>query len=66
MPLVNTNNRILGDIDGNGKVDIVDVVTLVNIILGETNIDDIEVADMDSNGIINISDVTILVNALLN
>lgn len=66
MPELKKKDLLKGDIDGNGLIDIADVVALVNIVLGETQVDDTETADMDNNGIINIADVTVLVNVLLN
>ena len=60
---INTN---LGDVNGDGKVDISDVVCMVNHILGSDNTSFvIENADMNGDGDINISDVTVLVNIIL-
>ena len=57
---------ILGDIDGNGKVDVGDVNILVNIILGkENNADYISRADVDGNGKIDVGDVNLVVNIIL-
>ena len=60
---INTN---LGDVNGDGKVNISDVVCMVNHILGSDNTNFvIENADMNRDGDINISDVTVLVNIIL-
>ena len=57
---------ILGDIDGNGKVDVGDVNILVNIILGkENNADYISHGDVDGNGKIDVGDVNLVVNIIL-
>ena len=54
-----------GDVNGDGKIDISDVVALVNIIL-KGNSDYNANADMNKDGVINISDVVLLVNNILN
>ena len=53
-----------GDVDGNDTVNVSDVTTLVNTILG-TVTKDPERADIDGNGNVNVSDVTALVNMIL-
>ena len=53
-----------GDVDGNDTVNVSDVTTLVNMILG-TVTKDPERADIDGNGNVNVSDVTALVNIIL-
>ena len=53
----------LGDIDGNGVVDILDVIQLINNILDnnyQLN------ADINSDGILNIIDIVLLVNTILD
>ena len=54
---------ILGDVDGNGKVDIADVSTLIDLLLhgGEYN----PAGDMDGNGTNAIGDVSELIDYLL-
>ena len=54
-----------GDIDGNGAIDIADVVALINVILEKSEIQDITVADMDDDGNVNITDAILLVNLIL-
>lgn len=65
MPELKKKDLLKGDIDGNGIIDIVDIVSLVNVILGIYSIDDIEIVDLDDNGVLNISDVILLVNSIL-
>lgn len=56
-----------GDIDGDGSININDVTTLINDLLGSAAASlDPQVADCDSDGVINIGDVTSLINYLLN
>ena len=54
---------MLGDINGDESIDILDVVILVSIILG--SVDSNPAADLDSNGVINILDVIQLINIIL-
>ena len=55
---------VAGDVDGNGTVNVSDVTTLVNMILGVVPKDDVR-ADVDGNGTVNVSDVTALINIIL-
>ena len=56
-------NQILGDLNGDQILNILDVILVVNIVLGnsETNL----IADMNSDDIINILDIVLLVNIIL-
>lgn len=58
------NTALKGDVNRDGAVNVTDVTTLVNMILGVIAKDQ-ESADVDSNGSINVSDVTALVNLIL-
>jgi len=53
---------MLGDINEDGTLDILDVVSMVNIILGNSPTS--SAADMNGDGIINILDVISLVNSI--
>ena len=55
---------IHGDVNGDGAVNVSDVTTLVNMILGVIPKNE-ERADVDGNGTVNVSDVTALVNIIL-
>lgn len=57
---------LLGDVNGDGLVNITDVVLLVDYILGKENASFIiDNADVNSDSTINISDVTQLVNIIM-
>ena len=57
---------LLGDVNGDGEVNITDVVLLVDYILDRENPSFIiENADINSDNTINITDVTLLVNIIL-
>ncbi|MCQ2290590.1 MAG: dockerin type I domain-containing protein [Muribaculaceae bacterium] len=55
---------LLGDVDGNGTIDVSDVTALINQILGEAEYP-VERCDIDGNGEVNVSDVTALINLIL-
>ena len=59
-------NLIMGDVNGDGLVNITDVVCLVNYVLDSdaSNIN-LEISDINGDGIINITDVVSLVNLIL-
>ena len=56
-----------GDVNADGLIDILDLVILVNVILGVTELDLIETyaADMNLDGIINIQDIILIINMIL-
>lgn len=55
---------LLGDIDGNGLVNVSDVTALINRILGTADYSD-SVCDINADGLVNVSDVTALINLIL-
>lgn len=60
-----TTEKPTGDVNGDGAVNVSDVTTLVNMILGVIPKDNAR-ADIDGNGTVNVSDVTALVRLILN
>ena len=57
---------ISGDANGDGKVNITDVTTIINYLLsGDGSAIDLSAADVDGNGTVKITDVTELINILL-
>ena len=56
-----------GDCNGDGEIDILDVVALVGVILGNSELipSQAEAADMDGNGLLNILDIIALVSLIL-
>ena len=58
------NNEIIGDINQDGTINILDVVSLVNIILFGT--DESIPADLNNDGMVNILDIILLVNLILS
>ena len=58
---------ILGDVNGDGLVNITDVTMLISYVLNSGSVDIVtEAADMNDDGSINITDVTMLINQVLN
>ena len=55
---------LLGDVNGDSVVDILDVIITANIILGIA--DENNAADVNSDGVFNILDVVIIVNIILS
>jgi hypothetical protein len=57
-----------GDVNQDSVIDILDIVIIINNILGFNNLSQIEFysADMNEDSIINIQDVIIIINIILN
>ena len=53
----------LGDVNGDGSIDVLDVVLTVNIILNLS--DPAPAADLNQDGVINVLDIVIIVNIIL-
>ena len=61
------NDVVLGDVNSDGDINVIDVVQLVSFILGNTSPSENEVsaADLNSDGLLNILDVVALVSIIL-
>ena len=59
--------KLLGDVNGDGQVNVTDVTLLINAAINENydNID-IEAADVNGDGVINVTDVTMVVNIAMS
>jgi len=58
------NFTILGDVNGDAIVNILDIVTTINLILSGNEY--LSSADLNSDGIVNILDIVTLVNIILS
>ena len=58
------NGSILGDTNGDSTINVLDVIIMVNMILGEIDIN-LNTADMNGDGLVNVSDVVLLINTIL-
>ena len=57
------NQGALGDINGDGFVNVLDLQILVNVILGESNAS--SACDLNRDGLINVIDLQLLINLIL-
>ena len=57
------SNDMFGDINGDGILNILDLVSLVNLVLSDAYMD---AGDLNKDGIINILDIVLLVNLILD
>ena len=56
---------LVGDVNGDGKVNVSDVSALINMIMGLTAMDQ-SAADVNGDGKVNVSDVSALINIILD
>ena len=63
-----SNDCIVGDINQDNAIDILDVVVLVNICLGSIDLNDLLLclADLNEDGFVNVQDVVLMVNLILS
>ena len=54
-----------GDINNDGSINVVDVILVVNMILG-TSESDLVAADLNADGQINVLDIVIIIDLILN
>jgi hypothetical protein len=59
---------ILGDVNFDGEINVLDIVNLVNFILmfDTPSASEMAASDVDSNGILNILDIIQIVNLIVN
>ena len=57
-----------GDLNSDGIINIVDIISLVNIVLNQESLDDFQscAGDLSGDGVINIVDIISLVNVILS
>jgi len=65
FPPVFVESNLLGDANGDSLLNILDVIVLVNMVLGSIEAD-LAVADLNGDGVVNILDITALLNIILN
>ena len=66
--LINSSNGLIGDINQDNIINVLDIISLINFILGSQIPDDSQIilSDINEDQIINILDVVMLVNLILN
>ena len=57
-------STLSGDLTGDGILNVLDVVALVNIVLG--NADPVSNGDLNGDGVLNVLDIVMLVDIILN
>ena len=60
---VNVENSMPGDVTGDGLVNILDVVQMTTIVLGQSGYE--QIADLNNDGLVNVLDIISLVNIIL-
>ena len=61
IELISSNNSLLGDVNGDSIINVLDVIQIVNMALGNQD-PDYTTADVNQDGVINVLDVVTLVN----
>ena len=66
--LINSTNGLLGDINQDLIINVLDVISLINFVLGSDmpTDDEIMLSDLNEDNIINVLDIVSLVNLILN
>ena len=66
--LINSSNGLIGDINQDNIINVLDIISLISFILGSQIPDDSQIilSDINEDQIINILDVVMLVNLILN
>ena len=64
--LPESNESMLGDVNDDGAVNVLDVVLLVNLILSGNYLDDNPQADVNGDEVLNVLDVVSLIGIILN
>ena len=59
------SSPISGDVNGDGSVNISDVTTIIDYILGYNDID-LDIADLNGDGSVNITDVTTIIDYIIS
>ena len=54
----------IGDVDGNGEINVIDIIIVVNIILGDQA--SIGSADLNQDGTIDVLDIINIINIILD
>jgi len=66
--LIDSTNGILGDINQDSIINVLDIISLINFVLGSDapTSDEMILSDLNQDGIINVLDIVSLVNLILN
>jgi len=66
--LIDSTNGLLGDINQDSIINVLDIISLINFVLGSDipTSDEMMLSDLNQDGIINVLDIVSLVNLILN
>ena len=66
--LIDTTNGLLGDINQDSIINVLDIISLINFVLGSNTptSNEMILADLNEDSIINVLDIVSLVNLILN
>ena len=67
--ILNTQDSfLLGDVTQDGVLDVLDIVLLINIIMGQHSPSSLDfiLSDLNEDGAINVQDCILLINIILN
>ena len=66
--LIDSTNGILGDINQDSIINVLDIISLINFVLGldSPTSDEMMLSDLNQDSIINVLDIVSLVNLILN
>ena len=62
----NLSEILLGDVNGDEIINVIDIVNLVNFILAGVELSNEAAADYNQDGLVNVIDVVQIVNYILN
>ena len=65
IEFINSGTGIFGDVNNDESVDVLDIVIVVNMIIG-TELPNYATADFNSDGLINVQDIILLINIVLD
>jgi len=57
------DDSVLGDMNGDGSVNVQDIVMIINMVIGNTDVD--LNADINYDGAVDVLDIVLLVNIIL-
>jgi hypothetical protein len=63
--IISPENFLYGDLNGDEEVNVVDVITVVNQVLGIENYGEDSLFDVNQDGILNVVDIIALVNIIV-